>query len=396
MNSSSILVVLALCASSALALYRFPLYKNPSAYNSVAEPSAYEKYVQAKFGLESDAATGYNEKLNDFNNAQYYGEIALGTPGQCFRVIFDTGSANTWVPGLQCKNQGCIGRRRFDPKQSKTVKPTDDIFHVEYGTGKMEGKINYDKFCFGCQDDQMCVENQGFAESTMEDGVSFVMSKFDGIVGMGYDALAAKNITTPFSQLIQHADKCKEPVFGFWLNRQLAEAKTAGGEMTLCGIDTKHYTGELLYTPVTRKAYWQFSVDMVTTNGRPVARKFEAIADTGTSMITGPKEDIYRLNQDIGGTFNPITGMYQVECNKIDSMPNVTFTISGKDFPLTPQQYVVQIKPIPTKDIQICLSGFLGVDMKRPLWILGDVFLGQYYSVYDMGKDRVGFATATR
>lgn len=39
-----------------------------------------------------------------------------------------------------------------------------------------------------------------------------------------------------------------------------------------------------------------------------------------------------------------------------------------------------------------CIVGFMGQDLPIVDFILGDVFLGKFYSIYDAQENRVGFA----
>lgn len=81
-----------------------------------------------------------------------------------------------------------------------------------------------------------------------------------------------------------------------------------------------------------------------------------------------------------------------IDCDTIPTLPEVVFTIGGREFPLSAEDYVLKV----TAGGQTqCISGFMGLDVPAgPLWILGDIFLGRYHSVYDYGNERLGLATA--
>ncbi|KAK4278414.1 hypothetical protein QN277_016262 [Acacia crassicarpa] len=442
---------------------------------------------------------GYREDadivpLKNYLDAQYFGEIGIGSPPQKFKVIFDTGSSNLWVPSSKCYfSVACYFHSKYKSGHSSTYKKNGKPAAIRYGTGAISGFFSEDSVKLG----DLVVENQEFIEATKEPSLTFLVAKFDGILGLGFQEISVGNAVPVWYNMVKQG-LVNEPVFSFWLNRNADQEE--GGEIVFGGMDPNHFKGEHTYVPVTRKGYWQFDMGDVLIGGKSsgyCAGGCSAIADSGTSLLAGPTTIITEVNHAIGATgvvsqeckalvsqygetiierilakdqpekicseiglctFDGVRGVSMgidsvvdesagrsngglrdamcstcemavvwmqnqlrdnqtqerilnyvnelcerlpspmgessVDCNSLASMPNVSFTIGGKIFELTPEQYVLKVGE---GDIAQCVSGFIAMDVpppRGPLWILGDVFMGTYHTVFDYGNLRIGFAEA--
>ncbi|KAG8987192.1 Vacuolar protease A [Tulasnella sp. JGI-2019a] len=330
---------------------------------------------------EFNAQHGHGVPLSNFANAQYFTDITLGTPPQTFKVILDTGSSNLWVPSKSCTSIACFLHTKYDGSASSTYKANGTTFEIHYGSGSMEGFVSNDNLSIG----DLTIKHQAFAEATKEPGLAFAFGKFDGILGLGYDTIAVNHITPPFYEMVNQGI-LDEPVFTF----RLGESEDDGGEAIFGGIDHSHYTGKITYVPVRRKAYWEVELEKVKFGDEELdLENTGAAIDTGTSLIALPTDIAEMLNAQIGAT-KSWNGQYTVPCKTVPELPELSFYFDGKPYPIKGSDYVLNVQGT-------CISAFTGMDINLPwgsLWIIGDVFLRRYFTVYDLGRDAVGFAKA--
>lgn len=395
MKTSLLLAACTLLGTSSAAIHKLPLKKVPlSEQLAHHDLTAHAKHLGQKYlGLrpqkhedelfktqDFNVEGGHPVPINNFLNAQYFSEIEIGTPPQNFKVILDTGSSNLWVPSKQCGSIACYLHTKYDSSRSSTYNANGTVFEIRYGSGSLSGFVSQDTLSIG----DITVEKQDFAEATSEPGLAFAFGRFDGIMGLAYDTISVNGIVPPIYNMIKHGS-LDEPKFAFYLGSTDQESEVVFG-----GVDKDHYEGEMTILPVRRKAYWEVEFNSITFDGSTVEfDNMGAIVDTGTSLIALPSTLAELLNKEIGAkkSFN---GQYTVDCKKRDSLPDLTFTLSGKDFSITAYDYILEVSGS-------CMSAFMGMDFPEPvgpLAILGDAFLRRWYSVYDLGENTVGLAKA--
>ncbi|KAJ6659450.1 hypothetical protein lerEdw1_018684 [Lerista edwardsae] len=325
------LAVLFAIVALAECIAKFPLQRGKKLKHILKEKNLLETVLRNKhYDIASkyhpivlNAAQVANEPLLNFLDTEYYGTIYVGTPPQKFTVVFDTGSANLWIPSVYCSSPACQNHQRFNPSLSSTYRSTQQSVSIRYGTGSMEGVFAYDTVMLDAEEKERFVSLSG---------------------------------------------------------------KT-GSVVTFGGIDESYYSGSINWIPVTQQGYWQISLDSILVNGQEIACSggCQAIVDTGTSLLAGPPSGIGTIQNAIGATPGQY-GQYDINCSNLPNMPDVVFVINGIQYPLTPSAYTNQDNP------GECTSGFQ--NMSGDLWILGDVFIREYFSVFDRGNNRVGLAKA--
>ncbi|CZT11957.1 related to rhizopuspepsin-2 precursor [Rhynchosporium agropyri] len=333
--------------------------------------------LAARRGLTTLGSRASSGALQNWD-IQYVAPVEIG--GKIWQLNVDTGSANTW----------CGARKPCE--KSATGISTGRKISLIYGKGEMHGIEYKDTVSFA----GLTVKSQsiGSATSTKE------MIMVDGIFGLGpvelteYHTSGIKRVPTFMNNLKAQGSIATEVFAISYRPESGNHMNDINGELTIGGIDTSKYTGDLTYFPrVTtgpNAGYWGIAVTKFTYGSTTLLSNVTAVVDSGSTMITLPTAAYNAFLSASGGQRCD----QDLVCWTTKPTANFGITFGSRTYTLTPAQYLFPAAQYAPWDVP---AGKYWAyidegDHSKHSALIGQKFLENYYSVYDAPNARIGFA----
>lgn len=311
----------------------------------------------------------------DGTDYSYFIQAGVGSAQKPMYLLLDSGAGTTWVMGSSCQSDACNMHTSYGPSDSTSYKALSKPFFIDYGSGSVGGMLIQDSLTVAGIKSWMTF---GVANTTTSD---FVRFPFDGVLGLSMNIGTTDN----FFKVLKQDKALNSNIFSLWLNRHSDGPNE--GQITFGATDPSKFTGSISYTTVEPAAAgdWAIPLGDFAYNGKTAGIKGRlAYIDSGTTFVFGPPSDVAAVHKLIPGSTSSDGGVtYSVPC---DSTAPVTVTFSGVSYSISPQDWIA-------RNGAGCTSTIFGHEVVTGAWLLGDVFLKNVYSVFDVDETRIGFAS---
>ncbi|KAK6044079.1 eukaryotic aspartyl protease [Cooperia oncophora] len=350
-------------------------------YQQMFRANIYQKFLEEQHLARAQILASGSQPFIDYADDFYLGNVTVGTPPQTTTLVLDTGSSNLWVIDAACKTAACNGqpssgytKHKFDTTKSSTFTKETRTFSIQYGSGSCNGYLGIDVVAFA----GLSIPKQEFGVATTLADV-FGYQPVDGILGLGWPALAVDKVVPPMQNLLSSLD---QPLFTVWLDRKLTISQGGNaGLITYGAIDKVNCQSQISTTC--------HPADDLTGNSPLTLSPLEASLIPRNSRLSltpvhpwigAPHARLFSkpggVVKQTGAKYDFLNELYTVDCSTQKTQPDLVFTINGVKYN--------------------CALTFFGMDSGGfgPSWILGDTWIRTYCNIYDIGQKRIGFAKA--
>ena len=352
----------------------------------------------------------YEATLTDYLDVQLFAEIQVGQPVQAVQVIVDTGSDWFWVATTQCDD--CGGDSPYDRNASTTFNQTDAHMqtytgkdgierteelqaYLAYGSGSVYGYYATESMCLSTdsENEPICVEDFQSIFVKRQTGLSMLMC--DGILGLGPTMGTNPVDGKLFIEQAYDTGVIDEKIFSLSIQTEKLDSY-----LTVGGYDLDQYAqSDLSWHNVVENGYWSlpfegmFYGDQIIHKSPP---NDTIIVDSGTSYFLMPPTPfnafiakLVRLGINCWPT--ETGGMYFISCNcrnpnSVNRFEDINLVVDNVQYTIPVDRYVERY------DDGECGLKILSLEMSTDMWILGLNFFHEYYTIFDQGEKRIGFA----
>lgn len=253
----------------------------------------------------------------------------------------------------------------------------------------------------------------------------------NGVLGLGFPALTNSRLTGKggynpliFNMIINNLLDTRNRVFSVYLNSSSEHGWS--GEITLGGVDSSKYQGEITYLPVLQAQarlkynnetvqdyfYWAINAERFGLTGSGIKEEDNSwgflgavyVFDTGSTLSYFPSYPVKAMIETITGSNSSIidkdSGAYIIDCN-VNSSNELFFTMSDSMETKIRLHVPIHDLLIPTGESQngaeLCIFGIAPIPeggIIHAAVIIGDSVLRSFYTVFDAFENRIGFASS--
>mmetsp|Transcript_14414 Transcript_14414/g.41268 ORF Transcript_14414/g.41268 Transcript_14414/m.41268 type:complete len:487 (-) Transcript_14414:79-1539(-) len=355
--------------------------------------------------------------LGNYDNVQYHLEIEVGSacgagPTQRFQVVPDTGSSDLWVPASNCTR--CKDRtRKFHVEASCTARQLGDRITFRYGDGTVAvGGSFLDSVHIG----DLSVKDQFLIQvDKME---SDTHMKSDGILGLAHHYVSDKGSrgkTFMATLFEEHTHLPRE--FSFYLTGKAERPSSlvfGGADLASHAKESEFRYGKGYY--MSHTDLWLTSVWSIGWSGTGVEVAFPergtlgspALIDSGSSLIVLAPSIYDHLLGELKWRFTNCRELQEQQiltcdcppANDLSRIPTLVINViddEDRQFSLcmSPDEYILESMDS-TSGRSACVPALQrGSDSQPVPLIFGMTFMRSFYTNFDVGNHRIGFARST-
>ena len=210
-----------------------------------------------------------------------------------------------------------------------------------------------------------------------------------GVLGLGYNSsIQAMSLV----ENLEVSGHIQSAIFSLYLDNVGWNGKTTAKDQSILMIgdfDLQAYAetpseGFTFHTPLPENDQWVFVMNEIHFDSRAYLDTSTVVIDPGTQYIYGPGNVVSAILGDIRSRHlcSYIDGFLSCSCSSINNNPDIIFYIDNEEYSISAAEYQQQIDGQCIVYIQ---------QQANQQWVLGQIFLRKYYSVWSYESNQIGF-----